>query len=115
LIEAVTYRLSLHTTADDPTKYRTAEEEAEWEARDPLPRFQKYLLDKEVITEEGVEQVETEVKDEIQAGVDAAEATMKELGDPLEMFDHMYAEMPPTLQEQRDELARDLAAEGAEA
>jgi len=115
LIEAVTYRLSLHTTADDPKKYRTAEEEAEWEARDPIPRFRKYLLDKGVLTEESVEQLETEVKDDIQAGVDAAEAKMKELGNPLDMFDHMYAEMPPTLQEQKEELARDLAAAGQEA
>ena len=114
LIEAVTYRMSMHTTADDPRKYRTAEEEAEWEARDPLPRFQSYLMSKGLLTDELVEALEEEIKAEIQAGVEAAEAQMKELGDPLDMFDHMYAELPPTLLEQRDELARELAAEGGE-
>src|SRR2546427_9064495 len=39
LIECVTYSLGVHTTADDPTKYRTAEEVAEWERKDPLTRF----------------------------------------------------------------------------
>jgi pyruvate dehydrogenase E1 component alpha subunit len=38
LIEAVTYRLGPHTTSDDPTRYRTADEEALWSARDPLVR-----------------------------------------------------------------------------
>ena len=43
LIEALTYRLSLHTTADDPTKYRDEAEVKAWEAREPLPRFRRYL------------------------------------------------------------------------
>ena len=43
LIEMITYRLSMHTTADDPKKYRTEEEVREWEKRDPITRFEKYL------------------------------------------------------------------------
>jgi 2-oxoisovalerate dehydrogenase E1 component alpha subunit len=43
LIEAFTYRMSAHTTADDPTKYRQHTEEDEWEARDPLLRLETYL------------------------------------------------------------------------
>src|SRR5438046_1761730 len=39
----VTYRLGVHTTADDPTKYRTAEEVSAWEHKDPLTRFTAYL------------------------------------------------------------------------
>lgn len=42
-VEAVTYRASAHTTADDPTKYRTREEEASWQAKDPIVRLQRYL------------------------------------------------------------------------
>lgn len=43
LIEAVTYRLGAHTTADDPTKYRSREEEDRWRERDPMPRLARYL------------------------------------------------------------------------
>ncbi|HSE93379.1 MAG TPA: pyruvate dehydrogenase (acetyl-transferring) E1 component subunit alpha, partial [Methylomirabilota bacterium] len=43
LIECVTYRLGMHTTADDPTKYRTEEEVRAWERKDPLTRFAAYL------------------------------------------------------------------------
>ncbi|MBG0740800.1 pyruvate dehydrogenase (acetyl-transferring) E1 component subunit alpha [Paeniglutamicibacter antarcticus] len=43
LIEAFTYRLGAHTTADDPTKYRLAAEEEKWRAKDPLVRLEKYL------------------------------------------------------------------------
>ncbi|MBT2597404.1 pyruvate dehydrogenase (acetyl-transferring) E1 component subunit alpha [Arthrobacter sp. ISL-72] len=43
LIEAFTYRVGAHTTADDPTKYRGSDEEAQWRAKDPLERLEKYL------------------------------------------------------------------------
>src|SRR6185312_7685163 len=43
LIEAFTYRVGAHTTADDPTKYRASAEESRWRAKDPLERLEKYL------------------------------------------------------------------------
>jgi pyruvate dehydrogenase E1 component alpha subunit len=43
LIEAFTYRVGAHTTADDPTKYRGSAEEALWRTKDPLERLEKYL------------------------------------------------------------------------
>ncbi|MDJ0357118.1 pyruvate dehydrogenase (acetyl-transferring) E1 component subunit alpha [Paenarthrobacter sp. PH39-S1] len=43
LIEAYTYRVGAHTTADDPTKYRPAAEEDKWRAKDPLIRLETYL------------------------------------------------------------------------
>jgi pyruvate dehydrogenase E1 component alpha subunit len=43
LIEALTYRLGAHTTADDPRRYQPPEEIEAWQARDPLPRFRHYL------------------------------------------------------------------------
>jgi pyruvate dehydrogenase E1 component alpha subunit len=108
-IECVTYRLSVHTTADDPTKYRDEEEVEMWEKRDPLPRFQKYLIEKGLLTDEDIEALEEEVKEQIQEAVDAAESRMKELADEeLTMFDHVYAEMPPHLQAQREELKGEL-------
>jgi len=109
-IEAVTYRLSVHTTADDPTRYRKEQEVEEWQKKDPITRFQKYLTDKGLLDEDKMAQVEEEIENELKEVVDRAEAQMKELeNQPMIMFDHLYAEMPPYLQEQREELARELA------
>ncbi|MCU7817261.1 MAG: pyruvate dehydrogenase (acetyl-transferring) E1 component subunit alpha, partial [Candidatus Thiodiazotropha sp. (ex Rostrolucina anterorostrata)] len=107
-IECVTYRIMMHTTADDPTKYRSDEEVELWKKKDPLLRYQNYLLKKDVITESGLSALEDEIKLEIQAAIDRAELQMKELGDPLDMFDHLYDELPPNLQAQKDELIREL-------
>ena len=113
LIECVTYRLTMHTTADDPTRYRSDAEVEKWSKRDPLPRFQKYLLDKGLLSEEKLIEVESEIMEEIQTAVDGAEKQMEALGDPIDMFEHAYAEMPPYLKEQKAELARELSG-GAE-
>jgi pyruvate dehydrogenase E1 component alpha subunit len=109
LIECVTYRLMMHTTADDPKRYRSDEEVEQWSKRDPLIRFEKYLMDKGLLSEEKRNQVESEVLDEIQAAVDRAEKQMEALGDPMEMFDHAYADIPPYLKEQKAVLARELS------
>jgi len=110
LIECVTYRLAVHTTADDPRRYRTDAEVAQWQQREPISRFQKYLTAKGLLSDEKNAAIESAVLDEIQAAVDRAEAQMKAMGDPMDMFDHAYAEMPPILQAQKEELARELTA-----
>jgi pyruvate dehydrogenase E1 component subunit alpha len=102
LIECVTYRLGVHTTADDPTKYRSAEEVAEWERKDPLTRFSAYLQKRNLLEEGLPERVDAEIA----AAVARFEAMPPP--DPLVMFDHVYAEMPPHLRAQRDSLARRL-------
>jgi len=99
LIECVTYRLGVHTTADDPTKYRTAEEVAEWERKDPLTRFTAYLKKKRLL-EEGLEEA---VDAEIAAAIQRFEATGA--AEPLTMFEHVYAELPPHLKTQREQAA----------
>jgi pyruvate dehydrogenase E1 component alpha subunit len=103
LIECVTYRLAMHTTADDPTKYRTDEEVREWERKDPLTRFVAYLQKKNLF-DEGVE---AEVDEEISEAVRRFEATPP--SDPLTAFDHVFADLPPHLASQRDEVAARLA------
>jgi pyruvate dehydrogenase E1 component alpha subunit len=108
LIECITYRMTVHTTADDPRRYRSDDEVQEWQKRDPLIRFQKYLQDKSLLTAEGLEAAEKDVKEKIQTAIDRAGEEMKSLGNPLDMFDHAYAEMPPRLIEQRKALAREL-------
>jgi pyruvate dehydrogenase E1 component alpha subunit len=104
LIECVTYRVMMHTTADDPSRYRSEEEVAKWRARDPLSRFVTYLKNQELLDEHKEKEIEKSVLAKIQLAVEAAELQMKELGNPLGMFDHLYAEMPPYLARQRDEV-----------
>jgi pyruvate dehydrogenase E1 component subunit alpha len=99
LVECVTYRLGVHTTADDPTKYRSEEEVKAWEKKEPLTRFSAYL-EKKNLLESGLEQ---QVDEEIARAVQAFESMPP--ADPLTMFDHAYADMPPLLQAQRDEMA----------
>ena len=114
LIENVTYRMMMHTTADDPKRYRTNEEVDTWKKRDPITRFQKYLVDKGLLSEEKIDALEEEVKKDIQTAVDHAEEMFKKIGDPVDMFNHAYEELPPYLQEQREELVQELAEMGKE-
>jgi pyruvate dehydrogenase E1 component alpha subunit len=109
LIECVTYRLGVHTTADDPTKYRSAEEVAEWERKDPLTRFRTYLQKRNLLDED----VEARADAEIAGAVARFEATPTP--DPLTIFDHVYAELPPDLKAQRETLAARLRDGGGAA
>jgi pyruvate dehydrogenase E1 component alpha subunit len=104
LIECVTYRLGMHTTADDPTKYRSEEEVNFWEQKDPLTRFRVYLEKKKLLDAS----VEEQVDEEIARAVERFEAMPP--ADPLSMFDHAYAELPPGVAAQRAELAARLQA-----
>ncbi len=106
LVELCTYRLSVHTTADDPTKYRSEEEVEEWNERDPLPRFQRYLMGKSLLDEEEIERLEDEIEAEIDAAWEEASAQMEKASeDPGHMFEHVYADMPAHIREQRDSFA----------
>lgn len=108
-IECVTYRLGLHTTADDPKRYRTDEEVESWRQKDPLPRFEKYLVDKGVLSKERLDAIGSEVARKIQSAVARAETEMKSMGDPLKMFDHLYERLPPYLEAQKAMLAEELS------
>jgi pyruvate dehydrogenase E1 component alpha subunit len=99
LIECVTYRLGVHTTADDPTKYRSDEEVKAWEQKDPLTRFRAYLEKKKLLDGS----VEEEVDEEIARAVERFEAMPP--ANPLGMFDHAYAELPQGVAAERAELA----------
>ena len=105
MIECVTYRLGVHTTADDPTKYRSQEEVEAWERKDPLTRFTAYLEKRNI----AVAGVEADVDAEIAAAVARFESAAPP--DPLAMFDHAYGEPPATLEAQRAEVAARLRAE----
>jgi pyruvate dehydrogenase E1 component alpha subunit len=108
LIEAVTYRLSLHTTADDPTKYRSDDEVKAWEAKEPLPRFRRYLEGRGLVDAAAHAAVEAEVDAEIRGAIERAEARMTP--EALDIFEHVYGAPPAEFLAQKDELARRLEA-----
>lgn len=110
LIEGLTYRITPHTTADDPKRYRSEDEANQWCNREPINRFKKYLLDKGVYTEKQLQALEEELDATIKAAVVKAEELSQspDLMDPLSMFDSLYADMPPYLAEQREELKQHL-------
>lgn len=98
LIEAFTYRLGPHTTSDDPTIYRKDEEVKEWEAKDPLIRFKKYLIDKKYLTEKEAQKLDEENETyvgEVFRKVEANGAANLE-----DIFQFTYAEWTPQLKEQ---------------
>src|SRR5207302_5220737 len=103
LVECVTYRLGVHTTADDPTKYRSEAEVREWERKDPLTRFGAYL-EKKTLLEPGLDE-------ELDALIARAVTVFEALppADPLTMFEHAYGELPAPLRAERREVAERLA------
>jgi len=106
LIECVTYRLEVHTTADDPTRYRDEEEVETWRGRDPLPRLQAYLKGRDLLDDADLESLEEDIEAEIKEAWATAQKQMEELHDASVMFDHLYAKMPVHLQRQREAFAR---------
>jgi pyruvate dehydrogenase E1 component alpha subunit len=99
LIEALTYRLSDHTTADDATRYRENHEVEAAREKEPLLRLRHYLTSLGEWDDEREQALQEECTREIAAAVEEYESTPKP---PLEsMFDYMFAELPEILEEQR--------------
>lgn len=98
LIEAVTYRLGPHTTADDPTRYRESDESVGWETRDPLERVRKLLERQGSWTEQWQQELEESASAVIEEAVEWAEAVPEPTFD--EMLNRMYAEPTAPLQDQ---------------
>lgn len=105
LIEAVTYRMGPHSTSDDPTRYRSGEEVAEWAKRDPLRRFGEYLRKAGVVDGEEAEALAEEAREEVLRAVKACEGASPV--PPESMVEDVYAEMPWHLVEQRRLLSLD--------
>jgi pyruvate dehydrogenase E1 component alpha subunit len=103
LIEGITFRKGVHTTADDPSVYRTKAEEEAWAKRDPIDRVRKYLTAKGAWSDAAQTKLEEEINAEIQVAIEDAEAFRAAGPSPLQMFDHTFSYMPPYLQRQRDE------------
>ena len=102
-IEAVTYRMGPHTTADDPTRYRDDAELAAWKARDPLTRVEAHLRTLDVDVDAVLAQAQAEA-DELAAEVRRALEALEEDGADR-LFDEIYAEPHQELERQRREHA----------
>jgi pyruvate dehydrogenase E1 component alpha subunit len=98
LIEGVTFRFGPHTTADDPTKYRTEKEIEPWKPLEPLIRLRLYLKTKGLWSEEVEQKMTEEAQKEIDQVVKDVEAVPPP--EPDEMFTSVFAEMTPQLKEQ---------------
>ena len=98
LIEAYTYRVGAHTTADDPTKYRESAEEAAWREKDPLDRLEKYLRAEGLADEAFFEQVKAD-GDELAKYVRSTTHGL-EVPDIRDAFASVYAEQHPLIAEE---------------
>ena len=107
LIEYVTYRAGGHSTSDDPSAYRPKEEGDAWPLGDPVLRLKLHLIQRKLWSEERHVQAEAAVLDEVVAAQREAEAvgtlTTGHGPSPRDMFEDVYAEMPPHLVRQRQE------------
>jgi len=111
LIEGVTFRLMMHTTADDPKKYRTEEVEKKWWKVEPLIRFRKYLNDKGIWDDAKQSALEEQVKKEIDSAI-------KELETPREFkpdtpFDHIFGTRHDDIEEQRRDFLAEIEREAS--
>jgi 2-oxoisovalerate dehydrogenase E1 component alpha subunit len=101
-IEAVTYRLGDHTTADDAARYRPTEEvQARWK-EEPIARLRSFLAGRSAWSKTDEEQLSAECQQHIDAAVERYLAVKPRA--PKTMFDHLYAELPRAYAAQRREL-----------
>jgi 2-oxoisovalerate dehydrogenase E1 component alpha subunit len=102
LIEALTYRLSDHTTADDAGRYRSAQDvQARWK-EEPIARLRSYLVGQKAWGKSDEERLAAECAQRVEVAVERYLATGPRA--PESMFDHLYAELPKVYVRQREEL-----------
>jgi pyruvate dehydrogenase E1 component alpha subunit len=109
-IEAVTYRMGPHTTADDPTRYRDANELEDWAAKDPISRV-KALLDRKGLLTDQLQQQVQDKADTVARELRAGCINMPD-PEPLEVFKHVYSSPNSWLDRQQDHYTRYLASFG---
>ncbi|MFD8296435.1 pyruvate dehydrogenase (acetyl-transferring) E1 component subunit alpha [Streptomyces bauhiniae] len=109
LVEAVTYRVEAHTNADDATRYREDDEVEAWRRHDPVQLLERELTARGLLDEAAI--------DAVRQDAEAMAADLRERMnqdprlDPMDLFDHVYAEPTAQLREQRALLGTELAAE----
>ncbi len=100
LIEALTYRLTDHTTADDAHRYRSDEEVSQRWKEEPVSRLRNYLVSQDAWNKKDEEQLLSVCKEEVEKSADEYLATEPE---PVsEIFDYLFKELPDDLRAQRE-------------
>jgi pyruvate dehydrogenase E1 component alpha subunit len=112
LIEAVTYRLADHTTADDASRYRPAEEVAAAWKSEPVLRLRSYLAEAGAWDKAQEEALLKECNEQVQAAAQAYLDTPAPSVD--QMFDHLYATLPAGLAAQRAAILAQAGAHGSD-
>jgi 2-oxoisovalerate dehydrogenase E1 component alpha subunit len=103
LVEAYTYRMGAHTTSDDPTRYRLSDELESWKLKDPIERLKALLVRTGKADSAFFDAIEAE-SDELAAHVRKGCLEMPDPS-PLSIFDHVYNESHPLLEEEREQFA----------
>lgn len=110
LIELFTYRASAHSTSDDPTRYRPAEEQAQWPLGDPIERLKRHLIGAGLWSDARHAELEAEVAEEVRkAGREAERVGVMGASRPPieEMFQDVYKDQPWHLRRQELEVIED--------
>lgn len=104
LIEAMTYRMSAHSTSDDPSAYRQEEASRAWDSKCPILRLRKYLEKQGLWTESKEKELIDLTKEEITLSIEKAKNTPKP---SLEhMIENVYNEIPEILKEEMKEIEK---------
>ncbi|MEU6666977.1 pyruvate dehydrogenase (acetyl-transferring) E1 component subunit alpha [Streptomyces sp. NPDC046727] len=109
LVEAVTYRIDAHTNADDATRYRADAEVAAWRDHDPIELLARELTARGLLDDAGIEAARQDAET---MAADLRERMNRDPElNPMDLFDHVYAETTAQLREQRALLRAELEAE----
>ncbi|QKV93721.1 pyruvate dehydrogenase (acetyl-transferring) E1 component subunit alpha [Streptomyces sp. NA02950] len=109
LVEAITYRIEAHTNADDATRYRTEAEVEAWRAHDPIALLEDAMRDRDLLDDQSVEAVRESAE---RLAADLRERMNQDpVVDPMELFEHIYADKTSQLREQAAQLRAELDAE----
>jgi pyruvate dehydrogenase E1 component alpha subunit/2-oxoisovalerate dehydrogenase E1 component alpha subunit len=111
-VEALTYRRLGHSSSDDPTRYRSADEVKKWERLDPIDRLRRHLTARGLLTKAKEEALEEEIQAAISAAITEAEAGVEPAVETL--VTDVFAEPTPQLLEQRDALLAYLRSRGTD-
>ena len=103
MIEALTYRMEVHTTADDPDRYRDDEDTEAWRERDPIERVGKFLRSRQQLDDAMSESLEEQIREEIETAWSTAKSRIDELekASGTSIFDHIFDKPTKPLRRQR--------------
>ncbi|CAH0991292.1 Pyruvate dehydrogenase E1 component subunit alpha [Sinobacterium norvegicum] len=112
LIEALTYRLSDHTTADDAQRYRSEQELAEAWQQEPIARLTSYLLQQQIADQQQLDGIDQKCQQQLDQSVDKYLNAGEQQHSSI--FDFLYQKMPKQLRQQLSQLHKNNQSGGGE-